>query len=152
MKQGLFNAFTGVFVLFGLLYACAHQEPILTPSGRPEVTIPDVTKKEVIGALTDMMMAGGFIVKSVTDDNAHFYIRTYRVYALPPFGPKPGELPEYHVSYDITEADVGVHIIATLWVIRYPSGFYRKTYDISYGRDANDIQKRLERLKATLAK
>jgi hypothetical protein len=150
MKKMVFSAFSGVFVLGLLVSGCAPLKPLQTPSGKPEVTIPDVAKKEAVLALTDIMIEAGYITKTITDDNVHYYKRGYGLYASPVTERGHQEKPEAHVSYDITETGGGVRIVATMWVIVYPqSPLLEKVYDVSRGRDAHDIQMRLERLKAS---
>jgi hypothetical protein len=159
MKKRVFKAFTGVIVLSALLSGCAPVEPLPTPTGKPEVTIPDVTKKEALDALTDIMIAKGYITKTITDDNAVYYKRTHELYAAPPFrgrwgfrlwGKRHDKLPEARVSYDITETREGVRIVAIMKMILHPESPFQEVYDISRGRDARDIQDLLEQLKASL--
>jgi hypothetical protein len=151
MNNRVLKGFTGVMVLFAMLAGCAAVEPLQTPSGKPEITIPEVTGKEAILALTDLMIDKGYIIKTLTDDNAVYYKKTFRLYALPPYGPKPGEMPEARVSYDIKEEDGRVRIAATLWLAIYPGRPYTGMKDISRGRDGHTIQNYLEGLKASMA-
>lgn len=148
----------GVFVVLGLVYGglvygCAAMEPLKTPAGNPEVTIPGVTKQESIGALTGMMQDAGYIITTVTDNRAVYYKRTYMIYSSPPMGPRSKAMPELRVIYDIVETDGGVRITATLKMLLYPERPYPYyAEDISRSKDAQKIQKRLDSLKAFLAK
>jgi predicted small lipoprotein YifL len=150
MKKKIFKAFTAVIFLFTSLSGCAPLVPLQTPTGKPEVTIPDVTKKEALFALTDLMMANGYITENITDDNAVYYKRTYGLYAAPLLERAYQEKPEARLSYDIRETEGGVRIVATFTMILYPESPFKEVHDLSRSRDAHDIQKLLEQLKASL--
>jgi hypothetical protein len=167
MKKKVFIAFIGGFFLITILSGCPPFEPLRTPSGKPEVTIPDVTKKEVIDALTELMIDKGYITRDITEDRAVYYKRTYSLYALPPveqrpdFGPGPHSglpytqrepQPEAEVTYDITERDGGVNILATFHMKRFPETPFYEFTDISKGRDGHTIQRYLEELRKSMGK
>jgi hypothetical protein len=151
MKKKIFKAFTGVIFLIASLSGCAPLEPLPTPTEKPEVTIPGVTKKQALDALTELMIANGYITKTIIDDNAVYYKRTHGLYAAPLSERAYQEKPEVRLSYYIKETDKGVRIVATFTMILYPESPFKEVHDISRGRDAHDIQKLLEQLKASLA-
>lgn len=160
MNAKRFEAFSVLIVLAGFVSGCAgfqQFEPLETASGRPEVTIAGVAKGEVIDALTGIMQGAGYLARKVTDEKAVYYKRTFDTYAERPYGapirvPQRAlreEAPELLVSYDIEETGEGVHVVATVEIISEPESPFKKSKDISRGLDARDIQKRLDRLKAS---
>jgi hypothetical protein len=160
MNTKFFKAFSGLIVLVGFVSGCAQfqqYEPLDTASGRPEVTVAGVKKGEVIDVLTGIMQDAGYIARKVTDEKAVYYKRTFETYAERPYGtpiriPQKAlreEAPELLVSYDIEEIGEGVHVVATVEIISEPESPFKKSKDISRGLDARDIQRRLDRLKAS---
>ena len=134
------------------LAGCATVQPLRTPTGKPEVAIPNVTKKEVIDALTNAMLANGYSVKNVTDYSAVYGIRSNSILAGMLFGSQYDSVPEMRVSYAIVDSDDGVRVITALEVITNPGSAFERVMDVSKSNTAQSWQSMLEQLKASLAK
>ena len=147
MKKSLVQAFIGFIAFFMLLSGCATVQPLGTPTGKPEVTIPNVTKKEVVDALTNQMLSWGYHVKAVTDYNAVYGKRTESMAAAIFLGSRYDAIPEARISYATVETDIGVRVVATLEMITNPGSAFERVTDLSQGKDAHNIQNMLNQLK-----
>ncbi len=150
MKSRVFSSvFSGVF-LIAMILGCAHMRPLTTPSGKPEVTITNCSKKEVVDAIVNMMVGAGFEVKDVSDYHAVFGKLSDSFGDALLYGSKYDSTPEYRVKYSFTETEDGVRVIAAVQVVTNPGSAFERVNDRTTGKDARDMQSLLERFKVGL--
>lgn len=140
-----------VFLSF-MATGCATIKPLPTPSGRPEVTIPNVTKKQVIDTLTNRMINKGYQLSSVNDYVVVFNKKVDSFMAGVIYGSRYDSTPAARVSYNLVETDAGIRVIVTLEVVTNPGSAFERVTDLSQGPDAKDAQRSLEEVKASLIK
>jgi hypothetical protein len=134
------------------LFGCATDAPLTTPSKRPEVTIQDASRKEVVEALTGMMIDNGYLVKSIGDYTAEYARRmpgagSARLFA----GSSYDSTPEAKAHFDIVDSQQSVRVVASLMLVRKPGGASESVTDLSRGgADARDCQRLLEKLRWTV--
>lgn len=152
MKKCYVQAFIASIFLTIFMSGCATVQPLKTPTGKPEVTISNVTKKQVIDALTNQMLARGYQIKNVTEYNAVYGKRTDSFAAAILLGSRYDAIPEARISYAIVETGAGVRVVATLEMVTNPGSAFERVTDLSQGKDAHNIQNMLENLKASLSR
>lgn len=140
---------SGVF-LFGIIAGCAHMRPLSTPSGKPEVTVKNSTKKEVVDAIVNMMVGAGFEIKDISDYHAVFGKLSNSLGDALLYGSNYDSTPEYRVKYSFTETEMGVRVLAAITVITNPGSAFERATDRTVGKDAHDMQKMLEQFKASM--
>jgi S1-C subfamily serine protease len=123
------------FVLFlALLYGCATTKPLATASGKPEVTIPNVTKKQVTDALVTQMINQGFQIKNSSDYNIVFTKPMESLSAQLLLGSKYDSTPEHRASFMIVESGNGIRVVLTNQGITNPGSAFEKVTDLSSGK------------------
>ena len=142
-------ALSGVFLL-SLVLGCAHMRPLSTPSGKPEVTIKNSTKKEVVDAIVNMMVGSGFEIKDISDYHAVFGKLSRSLGDALLYGSNYDATPEYRVKYSFTETGDGIRVLAAVSVITNPGSAFERVTDRTRGKDAHDMQSMLERFKASM--
>jgi|GEM_PF-993632 len=148
MKKNLVQTVIGFIVFSMLLSGCATGPPLRTPTGKPEVTISNVTKKEVIDALTNQMLSWGYHVKTITDYNAVYGKRTNSMTAAILLGSRYDAIPEARINYAIVEVEGGVRVVVTnIEMITNPGSAFERVTDLGQGKDAYNIQIMLDNLK-----
>jgi hypothetical protein len=121
--------FLSVFFIL-ILTAAPVAMSQMPPSGKPEVTIPGVTQKQVVSTLSEMMIACQFTIKEITEYTA-VYNRTMKdKNSILAFGTQMCPYPELRASYATIETDAGIRVIATVEMVSNPNtnSEYKKDY------------------------
>ena len=132
------------------LCGCATVPAFNTPTGKPEVVIANVSKKEVIDALTNMMLASGFTVKNITDYNAVFTKEANSFGAMLLFGSRFNTVPEGRVNYAIVDTTEGIRVVITLEMVTNPGSAFENRQDLNQSVDAKKLYDRLLQIKQEL--
>jgi len=127
------------FILISIL-GCASSKPLNTPSGKPEVTIQNKTKKEVTDALVSEMLSRGFTIKSVSDYTVVFTKPLDSFAASLLFGSRYDTTPEHRPSFMIVESGAGVRIVLTNQIITNPGSAFERVTDASTGESGQSWQ------------
>lgn len=141
-------------LLIGLMLVmagCATIPPLQTATGKPEITILNSTKKEIINYLTNKMINKNYEIKKIND-----YVA---VYGKPSeseslnflYGTDQYRTPEYRVSFNFVDKEAKIRIIAMLQVVSNPGSAFEKIHNIG-GVNAHDYQQMLEKMKIDLSK
>ena len=115
-----------------------------TPSGRPEVTIKNATKKDVTDALVSQMASQGFTIKSVSDYNVVFSKALDSFSAQLLFGSQYDVTPEHRPSFMVVETGDAVRIVLTNLIITNPGSAFERVTDASTGKAGESWQNFLE--------
>lgn len=127
-----------------LLIGCIAPRPLNTSSGKPDVTIPKVNKKQVTDALVSEMMTRGFTIKTSSDYNIVFTKLLDNMTASLLFGSRYDSNPEHRASFMLVESSAGVRIVLTNQIITNPGSAYERATDASTGEAGTSWQAFLE--------
>lgn len=137
-------------VLFGS--SCAGGlPPIQTATGKPEVTLPNVTKKQAVDYLTVIMLNREYQVRQVNDYMAAFGKAGDTFAARFLFGTKFNRVPDLRVTYNFVDTPAGLRVIATLEIITNPNSGFQRVRDFSAGGSAKEYYQILLNMKGHLA-
>jgi hypothetical protein len=138
---------TALFILLFFLNGCAAVQPLKTPSGKPDITIPKVSKKQVSDKLINMMLTKGFNIKNSSDYNLVFTKPMDKLLESLLLGSQYDVTPENRVSFNIVESSVGIRIVITNQAITNPGSAFERVTDLSTGNAGMDWQNFLLHLK-----
>ncbi len=149
MKSRFFAfAFSGVFFI-SLVLGCAQKQIRRTPSKKPEVVIANCSHKDVIDALTYLMINTGWEVK-VSSDCQLVFIDTSDVYFQPPeYNPTwiPGSSVEARLSYFFKYTLDGIQVRNNYVVVTNPNSAFEREWDQLDEYNYRQIQYDLEQFK-----
>lgn len=133
-----------------LLSGCATQVPdrLTTASGKPEVTINDVTKADVIASVVEHAMSGDGIVKSVNDHEV-VIVKKIEGNFLASFlyGSRYDSNPEVRLHLNFVQSGKAVKLYARAGIVTNPGSAFERTTDITAAQGSN-LQERLENVRA----
>lgn len=135
-----------------MLSACMGTAParLDTQSGRPEVDIPGVSKKQAVDAIITREMEKGWDLKTQTDSMLVFGKRINNLGAALLFGSQYDRTPEGRLRFTLVETESGVKIYVKIEMITNPGSAYER---VTEGTSAEDLEKgqyALEEIKADL--
>jgi S1-C subfamily serine protease len=138
MKKSIYSI-TIIIALF-FIYGCATTKPLNTPSGKPDITIPNVNKKQVTDALVSQMINQGFSIKSSSDYNIVFIKPLDNFGAELLLGSNYDRTPEHRASFMLVESGDGIRIVLTNQAITNPGSAFEKVTDLSTGKSGQSWQ------------
>ena len=111
------------FVILLILFTeCASEKPINTYTRTPEITIPDISKKQAKEALIDQMNLRDFFVRSVHDFPQStpcltiYFVRIMDDAGTQFFQNYDQDVPlEYRVAFKLFETDSGIRIVLSFY-------------------------------------
>jgi hypothetical protein len=136
----------GITLSTVILTACATTASLHTPSGRPEVTIEGVTKKQVMDAVVSEMLGDGTQIKDMNEYGATFGKRTENFMAMLLLGSGYDSVPEERTTFNLVDSDDGVRVFASTGMVTNPGSAFEKNMNLTKSQ-ADSIQKMLVRLK-----
>jgi hypothetical protein len=124
-----------IVVVIGLLAACATpQQRLATPSGNPEIIIPNATRKAVIDKIVAEKLEKGMQVKSVNDYGVVVGKKIEdNLMASIAFGSRYDSTPEARITYNVVEVPGGVRVFSRLEVVTNPGSAFERTSDLTAG-------------------
>jgi hypothetical protein len=132
--------------------AIKESKPKPPERARPEVIIPNATKKQLLDIITNRMLDKGYQLASVNDYLAVFKKKADSFFAGIFFGSRYDSTPEARISFNFVEAPAGIRVIATLEMITNPGSGYERSTNCDKSKPANNVQKMLEEVKDSLDK
>lgn len=145
MPETLQRIAAPLVLCLALLAGCATQT-LNTPTGRPEVTIPNADLEEIKNLLTQNAIDWGYHVREVTDYRAVYEKRGEGTGEAILFGSTYDPFPLYRLQYDLLPQGEAVRIVGNLAVVTNPGSGYERTQDLSKGKSGVQIQDFLTRL------
>jgi hypothetical protein len=134
-----------------ILCGCATIPPLQTTTGKPEVIINAVTKKEVSDALVNYMLTRDFHLIKMDEYSLVFGITDKSLGAALLLGSQYNPNPQYRWTYNLIDVVSGVRILATIEGVTNPESPFEQKYDISKAsKAAQQTQLILEKLKEAL--
>lgn len=135
-----------------LMLGCGTPPPRLaTPSGKPEILISGVTRKQVADAIVSDRLSSGFQVKSVNDYTLVVVKDINDFAAQVVYGTKFNRVPETRITHSFAETGSGIRVYIRSEIVSNPNSQYESLTDFteSWGGPAQDY---LNRLKNALEK
>ncbi|EYS89485.1 hypothetical protein CF68_33205 [Cupriavidus sp. SK-4] len=137
------------------LVGCAAPPPLYTDSGKPEVSIPNTNRRQVIDAIVDMAHQSEARVKSATDysvvlgrkmdgNSAGDFV------AAVLFGSNYDRTPEARTTFNVLELSGGTKVYASADLVTNPGSAFERTQNLTAGKGP-ELMNFLARLKARFA-
>jgi hypothetical protein len=140
-----------IALLSFVLAACAAPAPLATPTGRPEVTIAGVSKKQVADAIVAGALEKGSTVKAVTDYEVTLAKRDENAVGTNLlFGSRYDAVPETRLHLGMVEVAGGVRVFGRAEVVTNPGSAFERVLDVT-DTTGRSIQTSLESLRARLS-
>jgi len=136
-----------IFLIVAILVGCAAPQRLSTPSGRPEVTISNASKKEVMDFAVNNFVGAGFEIKEVTDYHAVFTRLDQSLSGALLYGSKYDSTPEYRFKLTFAELAGKIRVLCTVSVVTNPGSAFERVKDVTYGKNALDLQRLLMNFK-----
>ena len=119
-----------VFLLSIATLGCASPRPPLdTPSGKPEIIIQGVSKKQVVDLLVNNKLAEGFQIKAVTSYALVIQRDIDDFNAQVIYGSDYDRTPAARVTYNFVDTQEGVRVFSKSEIITNPDSNYEKSSD-----------------------
>lgn len=146
-----------IIVVLGLLFSsCTTNYNLNTSSGRAEVIIYNVEKKDVFTTIMNSMLTNGFSLKSQSEYNLTMTRRYDSVNDIGVsmlLGSSYDAFPEHRVSFNIINFTNAIRIVVDVWIVTNPGSAFERITDLSKNsRMAHDYQNYLNNLKSSLEK
>lgn len=140
-----------LFLVFALSGCATPPPPLGTPTGRPEVTVQGVTKKQVIDTIVSRSVIRGNQIKSVNEYGVVLGRRVDGVGAAMLYGSRYDSKPEARVHINvIDDAPGAVRVFARAEMITNPGSAYERVNDVTDGF-GNELMTSLRDIAAQLA-
>lgn len=133
------------FSLSIFFVGCLVTPPLQTPSGRPEVTLYGITKKQFFDNVAGTAMVGGYEIREVNDYNMVLAKRNTSFGAAVLFGSRYNTTPEERITLTVIEVPRGIRIFATCTIVTNPGSAFEK---VTTSSNFRGIQAELEKMKA----
>ena len=146
-----------IIVILGLLFSsCASNYNLNTSSGRADVIIYNVEKKDVVYVIINSLLSAGYSLKSQNEYNLVMtkrYDNPKDVGVALLMGSQYDPFPEHRVSFNLLNYSNGIRIITDVWMVTNPgSAFERITNLSTNSRMAYEYQIYLNEIKSSLEK
>jgi hypothetical protein len=143
-KVTIFNL---LIVIISFISGCVTIPPLNTTTGKPEIVISDVSKKDVSDAIVNAMMTLDFQIVKLDDYRLVFGKKDNSTAALL-LGSRYDPQPEMRYTYTLMDFANGIRVMVNIAEITNPGSAFEKSTDFSKStKAANDAQKFLENLK-----
>ena len=133
------------FSLTMFFVGCVTTPPLQTPSGRPEVTLYGITKKQFFDEVAANAAIDGRVIREVNDYNIVIAKKNTSFGAAVLFGSSYDSTPEERITLTVIEVPRGIRIFATCTIVTNPGSAFEKTTTSS---NLRGIQAELEKMKA----
>lgn len=135
MKSRLATIRTVFFLSAALLVGgCATSPPLGTPSGRPEVTIRNATKKQVIDTIVSHKLHRGATITAVTDyEVIASEVVSTNLGATLLFGSRYDPNPRAQIRYNVVEVPSGIRVFSTAEMITNPGSAFQRVTPVTEG-------------------
>ena len=139
-------------VLFLGLVGCATMPDVMlnTPSGRPEVSIQNATKKQVMDAIINRELSKSWDLKSQSDSLLVFSHKVTGFAAALAYGSQYDSTPEQRGTFTLVDSGNVIRVLLKVEMVTNPGSAYERTSDVTLGKNAAPLQTTLEEIKASL--
>lgn len=142
-----------IVISVAILAGCATPpQRLATPSGNPEIVIPNTTRKQVIDKIVAAKLEKGMQVKSVNDYGVVVGKKVDSSFmASFLYGSRYDSTPEARITYSVVETAGGVRVFSRTEMVTNPGSAYERVSDVTQNL-SGEMQGELEQLKAVLTK
>lgn len=126
---------------------CAPIQPLPTPSGRPEITIPGVARKQVVDVLVADLLSHGLQVRKVDEYSAVFAKRDDSFGAAVVYGSRYNATPEARITFNFVEVGGAVRVFCSAAMVTNPGSGHERINDVTVAQ-GQVIQDMLQRLRS----
>ncbi|MCK9584041.1 MAG: PDZ domain-containing protein [Candidatus Cloacimonetes bacterium] len=140
-----------VGLCLSLLWGCANLTPLETRTGRPDIVINGVTKKEVSDVLVNFMINYDFLMIRMDEYSLVFgkIIKDPGMAILG--GSRYDPFPQNRWTYTLIDATSGIRVLTTIEIVTNPGSAFEQKTDVSKAsKAAHEAQTILENLKRNL--
>jgi len=131
-------AYSTLFIF--LISGCATVKPLNTPTGKPEVIIPEASKAEIADQITNDMLSWNFQLQKRDENILVFSKRDRTLGSSLLFGSKYDRTPEWRFIYNIVDHPEGIRVIANIAAISNPGSAFERVTDFSRGsKDSENV-------------
>ena len=131
-----------------LITGCATVKYLNTPSGKPEVIIPDASKSEIADQITNAMLSWDFQLQKRDENILVFAKRDQRLGSSLLFGSRYDSTPEWRFIYNIVDHPEGIRVIANITAITNPGSAFERVTDLSRGsKDSENVYALLTQIR-----
>lgn len=150
MKK-LYTVFLSLLLISMMTSCAAPSKRLATPSGKPEITVHGVTKKQIIDLLVSHKLSEGFQVRTVNDYSLVIAKDIDDFAARVAYGSNYNRTPEARVTYNFVDTNGGVKIFVRSEMVTNPQSQHEKTtnFTTTWGEYS---QAELERIKKMMEK
>jgi len=136
-----------LLVLVSWLFIGCAAPRLNTASGNPEISIPDVTKKQVLDLIIAVKLQKGMQIKNVNDYGVVFTKKVDQSFlASFLYGSHYDSTPEGRLHYNVVEQNGYVKVYSRIEIVTNPDSAFESVSDIT-GNMGEQMQKELEGLK-----
>ena len=141
--------------LSATLMACAapqRPQALSTPSGNPEIVIPNVTRKAVVDKLVAAKLEKGMQIRSVYEYGLSVgqKMSSYPMASFL-FGSSYDATPELRYTYNLVDVPGGVRVFSRSEIITNPGSGFERPSDITQRLSA-ELQAELVQLRSSLGR
>jgi hypothetical protein len=142
-----------IVVVISFVAGCAAPpQRLATPSGNPEIVIPNAARKLVIDKIVASKLEKGMQVKSVNDYGVVVGKKIEdSTMAAFLYGSRYDSIPEARITYNLVEAADGLRVFSRSEIVTNPGSAYERVTNIT-NSVSGQMQTELEQLKASFSK
>lgn len=134
-----------------LLTGCATpRAPLSTSSGRPEVMVTGVTKKQVMDLLVEAGLSNGLQVRNANEYGVTLTKKSTDLATAIIYGSRYDSTPEFRVHFNMVESQGGMRVFARGEVVTNPGSGFERVNDVTQN-EGHAIQSMLEQLRTRVS-
>ncbi|MDD3143016.1 MAG: PDZ domain-containing protein [Candidatus Cloacimonetes bacterium] len=134
-----------------LLSSCASNYAVDSPTGRAEVIINGVPKKDISDTIVNNMLSRGFTLQKLNDYQLIFGIKETDLGLMLLAGSHYDSVPEWRYTYNLVDFAGGIRILTNIWLVTNPGSAFEKITDVSTNsKSAQNMHTELNQLKTLL--
>ena len=131
-----------------LLAGCASNQPLNTPSGKPEVTIHGATRQDIRDTIVDQMTKDGWQVRRVKDNVVVVGRPTSNVDTILSYASPSNTVPEKQMTFTLNDrSHDNIQVICTGTIVTNAGSGFENVADIDSGSFNKDAQAILDKIQ-----
>jgi len=137
--------------ILAFVMSCASQTSFDTPSGKPEVFIPNISKDQVITKLAEAGIESGAEIHSLTEYQLILSAEgsvAQNLFFGSTFNPNTRDV----IQFGFIERDQGVRVIGSRFIVSNPGSGFERRLDATTGNLGKQVQMLLDGLRDSFAR
>jgi hypothetical protein len=133
------------------LIGCASGQPLNTPSGKPEVTIRDASRKDIRDTIVSLMANDGWQVRRVKDNVVVVGRATGNWNTILTYASASNKIPENQITFTLDETGSDdVRVICRGTVVTDAGSGFENVAEVEGGSFNKEAQAALDKLQITM--